>query len=289
MHNLSLHSSLVNAMDINKTILLSDMDGTLLNSRKQINAADRAAVDRFIAMGGRFTVATGRTIQSFEQYRSIIDLREPIIMYNGGAIYDYSGEKLLSSHPLPDAARDMTAEVLRLMPEVGGEVLTAEGTFVFSNTEYQKLHTRLCGITPHYKDITEIPGGGWLKVLFALAPEDVPNLELLVRQLGYEKEADFVKSSEIFLEMLPKGVSKGSALEEYRRLEGMEDFTFVSIGDFDNDIEMIKAADIGACPANAEETVKNAADIVLGRTNDEGAVAELIDYIFANCNTLSTT
>lgn len=274
-------------MDINKTILLSDMDGTLLNSQKQINDADRSAIDKFIAMGGRFTVATGRTIQSFEQYRSIIELREPIIMYNGGAIYDYNGDKLLNLHPLPDSAREMTAEVLRLMPEVGGEVLTAEGTYVFSNTEYQQLHTRLCGITPQYMDISEIPEGSWLKVLFSLAPEDVANLQLLVRQLGYEKEVDFVKSSEIFLEMLPKGISKGTALEEYRRLEGMEDFTFVSIGDFDNDLEMIKAADIGACPANAEETVKNAADLVLSRTNDEGAVAELIDYIIANSNNIS--
>lgn len=273
-------------MDINKTILLSDMDGTLLNSQKQISNADRAAIEKFIAMGGRFTVATGRTIQTFGQYRGIIELREPIIMYNGGAIYDYSEDKLLNLHPLPDSAREMTAEVLRLMPEVGGEVLTAEGTYVFSNTEYQQLHTRLCGIEPQYMDISEIPEGSWLKVLFSLAPEDVANLQLLVRQLGYEKEVDFVKSSEIFLEMMPKGISKGTALEEYRRLEGMEDFTFVSIGDFDNDLEMIKAADIGACPANAEETVKNAADIVLSRTNDEGAVAELIDYIIANCNNI---
>lgn len=271
-------------MDINKTILLSDMDGTLLNSQKQINAADRTAIEKFIAMGGRFTVATGRTRQSFEPYRGMIELREPIIMYNGGAIYDPSEDKLLNIHPLPDSAREMTAEVLRLMPEVGGEILTAEGTYVFSNTEYQQLHTRLCGITPQYMDISEIPEGSWLKVLFSLAPEDVANLQLLVRQLGYENEVDFVKSSEIFLEMLPKGISKGTALQEYRRLEGMEDFTFVSIGDFDNDLEMINAADIGACPANAEETVKNAADLVLSRTNDEGAVAELIDHIIANCN-----
>lgn len=270
--------------DITKVILLSDMDGTLLNSKKQINDVDKAAIDKFIALGGKFTVATGRTIQSFEQYRSIIDLRMPIIMYNGGAIYDYQAQKLLYSYPLPDSARKMTAEVLRLMPECGGEVLTADGTYVFNNTEYQQLHTRLCGIIPQYMDISEIPEGDWLKVLFSLAPEDIPNLELLVRQLGYEKEVDFVKSSEIFLEMLPKGISKGSALEEYRKLENMEGYTFVSIGDFDNDLEMIKSADVGACPANAEESVKKVADLVLEKTNDEGAAAELIEYIISKCN-----
>ena len=46
---------------------------------------------------------------------------------------------------------------------------------------------------------------------------------------------------------------------------------------------MIKAADLGACPANAEESVKNVADLVLSHTNEDGAVAELIDDIIARC------
>ena len=120
-------------------------------------------------------------------------------------------------------------------------------------------------------------------MLFSLAPEDVPHLEVLTRELGFDKKADFVRSADIFLEMLPLGVSKGSALTEYRKLEGFGDFTFVSIGDFDNDLEMIQAADVGACPANAQDCVKSAADIVLTRTNDEGAVAELIDIIIEKC------
>lgn len=272
-------------MDISKVILLSDMDGTLLNSKKQINDIDRRAIERFIGLGGKFTVATGRTIQSFEQYTKLLELKMPVIMYNGGAIYDYQKQKVMYSHPLPDTVKEMTAEILRLMPESGGEVLTLDNTYVFNNTEYQQLHTKLCGITPLYTELSEIPVTGWLKVLFSLAPENVGKLHLLVKQLGFDEHVDFVKSSEIFLEVLPKGISKGSALEAYRKLEGMEDHTFVSIGDFDNDIEMVKAADIGACPSNAQESVKNAADIVLEHTNDEGAVAELIEYIV----TLSTT
>ena len=62
----------------------------------------------------------------------------------------------------------------------------------------------------------------------------------------------------------------------------MTDFKFVAIGDFDNDIEMIREADFGACPANAEESVKKASDLVLKKTNDEGAVAELINHIINN-------
>lgn len=264
--------------DIKKVVLLSDMDGTLLNGQKQISHIDRSAIERFTALGGRFTVATGRTIQSFEQYRAMLELRYPIIMYNGAAIHDYIADKTLYSHPLPPEAKSIAMELLELMPEAGGEVLRTDGTYVFRNNDYQQLHTKLCGITPNYAELPLIPDGGWLKVLFAMSPEDIPYMELLVRQNGYDT-VSFVKSSEIFLEMLPLGVSKGSALAEYRRLEGMEGCTFVSIGDFDNDIEMILEADVGACPANAEASVKEKADLVLTKTNDEGAVAELIDWI----------
>lgn len=177
----------------------------------------------------------------------------------------------------------MAIELLAAMPEAGGEVLKTDGTYVFSNTPYQQLHTRLCGIVPNYAELPDIEDGGWLKVLFAMAPEDIPHMELLTKQPGFES-VSFVRSSDIFLEMLSKGISKGSALEQYRKLPGMEGYTFVSIGDFDNDLEMIKAADIGACPANAEDCIRSAADIVLTRTNDEGAVAELIDHIIGKCS-----
>lgn len=268
--------------DISRVVLLSDMDGTLLNSRKEITDADRSAIERFTALGGRFTVATGRTIQSFDQFRSILGLKYPIIMYNGAAIHDYISGETLYTHPLTLRAKEYTAELLELMPQAGGEVLKSEGTYVFRNTDYQQLHTRLCGIVPNYAELADISDGGWLKVLFSLAPEDVEHMQLLTRKLAYE-DVDFVKSSDIFLEMLPQGVSKGSALAEYRRLKDMEGCTFVSVGDFDNDIEMIVEADVGACPANAEDSVKAKADLVLSRTNDEGAVAELIDYIIERC------
>ena len=60
--------------DINKVIILSDMDGTLLNSKKEITAQDLNSIKKFTSMGGKFTIATGRTVQTFEQYRNILGI-----------------------------------------------------------------------------------------------------------------------------------------------------------------------------------------------------------------------
>ena len=268
--------------DITKVILLSDMDGTLLNGKKQITDTDRAAIELFTSLGGKFTVATGRTIQSFVQYREMISLQYPVIMYNGAAIHDFKTGETLCTHSLPEECRAITETIMAEMPDLGGEVLRTDDTYVFSNTDYQKLHTRICNIVPEYADLADIEDGGWLKVLFAMSPEDMDYFGAMIRRFGWDT-VDFVRSSNMFWEMLPKGVSKGSALTEYRGINGFEGFTFVSIGDFDNDIEMIEAADVGACPANAEDSVKAAADIVLEHSNEDGAVAELIGNIIKRC------
>lgn len=268
--------------DISKIIIMSDMDGTLLTSDKKITDKDRLAIEKFISLGGKFTVSTGRTIEAFEQYRKMLDLRIPVVLYNGGVIYDYNSEKIMYTEYLPDDARTITEELSDAMQEAGGEVLKIDKTYVFRNNYYQKLHTDLCGISPEYTELSEIDGSEWLKVLFAMSPDDIPKMEKIISEKNYTT-VDFVKSSGIFIEMLPHNISKGSALEEYRKLDGMNDFTFVAIGDFDNDIEMIQSADLGVCPANAEESVKKISDIVLSETSDSGAVAELIEYIIEKC------
>ena len=81
--------------DISKVVLVTDMDGTLLNSKKEVTPKDRKAIEYFMSLGGRFTVATGRTIQSFSHYYDLLDLRFPVIMFNGSVIYDKSKEKVV--------------------------------------------------------------------------------------------------------------------------------------------------------------------------------------------------
>ncbi|MDE5649370.1 MAG: HAD hydrolase family protein, partial [Oscillospiraceae bacterium] len=69
--------------------------------------------------------------------------------------------------------------------------------------------------------------------------------------------------------------------KEYVKLLNMENFTIVAAGDYHNDIEMLQTADIGAATANAQQDVKNIADIILKKSSDENAIAELIDMIYS--------
>ncbi len=263
-----------------KVCIITDLDGTFLPKSKIPLPQDLAAVRRFEEAGGLFTIATGRTVQASRRYPEELGLKQPIITFNGCAIWDPIGDQLLYTHPLPAHAREMTQAILADNPHVGSEVLCTDETWVVSNTETEQEHVRICGVTPQYCEVGEVPGT-WLKVLFAMHTDEMPDFIRYIDAHHYEG-VDFVRSEKRFYELLPAGVSKGSALQAYRKLPGMEDFTFVAVGDYDNDLEMLRAADFAVCPQNAAPSAKAAADLVLERTCEEGAMEELIDRILAH-------
>ena len=82
-------------------MLISDMDGTLLKDDKTINPIDLMAIEQFRLREGIFTVATGRNYKSAMQYFKELNIRCPVILYNGGMIYDvlFQGE-LLRLYPI---------------------------------------------------------------------------------------------------------------------------------------------------------------------------------------------
>ena len=124
-----------------------------------------------------------------------------------------------------------------------------------------------------------VPSGGWFKILFAAEPSQITKLGEYVKTRNFP--VDFVRSHDIFIEMLPKGSSKGAALKEYIKLLNMENYTVIAAGDYNNDIEMLQFADFGAATANAQQDVKDIADITLKNSSDENAIAELIDMIYS--------
>ena len=265
--------------DLSNILLITDMDGTLLPENKILSRKDIEAINRFRKDGGKFTIATGRTLQSAIKYIEELEIDIPVILYNGSLIYDIHAGKVMFTDELPGYAKDIAKELFDYMENPGGEVLRLDNIYVVCNNEYEQEHVRICQVEPSYSELDEIPEGGWYKILFADRPDRVEALEKYIKQKNYS--VDFVRSHDTFIEMLPKGSSKGAALKEYIKLMGMEDFKVISAGDYHNDIEMIRTADVGAATANAQQDVKNAADIVLKNTSDEAAIAELIDMIYS--------
>ncbi|MGN0649417.1 MAG: HAD hydrolase family protein [Oscillospiraceae bacterium] len=264
-------------MDFSKVILMTDLDGTLLTDSKEILPVDMAAIERFRAGGGIFTMATGRGYSMARSVAEKLGLDVPAVIFNGAAVFDFSKDKFLWRSEIGAHARDYIKCITARFPDIGIEVLHEQTVFVPFLNETEQWHLDLEGVVPDLTPLDELPRDGWLKVLLAYPPERMDEVVEFI-QSSDMTGAQWVRSAPMFYECLPKGIDKSAGFRELIRLLNAEDRFTAAAGDFMNDSAMIREADLGAAVASAQPEVKAVADIVVC-DNNSGAIAEIIDYI----------
>lgn len=265
-------------MDFSKVILMTDLDGTLLTDDKQILPVDFEAIERFRTGGGIFTMATGRGYAMAKHIADKLRLDCPAVVYNGAAVYDFRQEKFLWQCAIGDKALGIIRRIAELYPDIGVEVLRGNVVHVPYLNDMEQWHIDLEHVPADFTPLDDIPRDGWLKVLFAYPPEKLDGLQSFIENSPEFSGVHWVRSAPMFFECLPEGIDKAAGYSQLIRAIGAEDRFTVGVGDFMNDLAMIQSADLGAAVANAQPSVREAADIVLC-DNNSGAMAELIDYI----------
>ena len=265
-------------MDFGKVIFMTDLDGTLLTDDKRILEKDMSAIERFRAGGGIFTIATGRGYAMAKPVAEKLRLDVPAVVFNGAAVFDFSLDSFLWQCSMGAQAREYITRITGAFPDgFGVEVLHEHTIFVPFMNKWEREHLDLEKIVPEERLLSDIPDGGWLKVLFAGEPKLLDELEQFVADEEMT-EVQWVRSAPMYFECLPKGVDKSAGFARLIELLGAEERFSVAAGDFMNDTAMITMADLGAAVASAQESVKQAADIVVC-DNNSGAISEIIDYI----------
>lgn len=260
------------------TVLITDLDGTLLPRGSILNEKDLNAIEYFRQNGGIFTIATGRIIQAADQFFKPLKPDAPVILNNGGLIYDTRKKEAIYEISLDEAAYDYTKALMEKYPEMGVEINLSDSICVIRMTECESMHLTMTHLPYTEKSLEEIPKTGWCKVLYSIGDGRVKELAEYAASMGWDKN-DFVISGAFLFECLPKGCTKGSALKKLSEREKWDTFTVAAAGDYNNDIEMLEFADIAIAPQNAQDIVKKSANYVTKATCEEGAIAEAIDYL----------
>jgi hypothetical protein len=261
-------------MRYNELTIFSDLDGTLFESGSfEVPEKNRLAVRSFIADGGRFAIATGRTPDWTRPIVEQLGVNFPCVLYNGGVVYDFADESFIVKEFLPDAAREYVGEIAHAAPWVG--IVPISENFNVDDEVLMVQHIR--DGKPVYKTDWQANREPWFKVLFGVTPGRGDELIELVR--GFDMPGiRILQTNDCLIEMLPAGASKGSAIEKIYGLLGLEREKTVAIGDFYNDYEMIRAAGIGVCVLGAPPELINASKYVTCPCGD-GAVADLIERL----------
>ncbi len=240
-------------------LILSDFDGTFAGRNGRIIGRNLEAISDFKEKGGLFSFSTGRLPsvleRIFPEFREVANA--PLIMSNGALLYDPADDRFLRERSFDGRlGREIAKDVLARFPGAGFVV-------------YSDDKTLLDDLMPD-----NVPGNRWYKMRFNCR---IPERALLCRDyiIGqYGDRINCFRSCGHIVEVVDIAADKGSGVEFLRRCCGGER-TVCCIGDYENDIDMLRRADLAFCPANAIDEVKRLSVRVLC-DHDEGAVAEMI-------------
>ena len=263
-----------------KRLLVSDMDHTLLDENTRLLPENLAAIRRHVAAGGLFTVATGRMPAAIRVFPALLPcINLPVITGNGGQVVDLAGgDRVLRRWVLPPAVRPVVREALERFPGLGAVAYYGlEGFCAFRVTDLVEGLIAKEGRQPLSTPVDASPGP-WNKTLMTQDHQVLLDVRawLEPRLAGLGRT---VFSEENYLEILPLGVSKGSALAFLLELEGIDPREVVAVGDAPNDREMLELAGVGAAVDNAAPELKAAADAVVC-ANTQGAVRACLERWF---------
>lgn len=265
-------------MKISDLILMSDVDGTLLVHSEEIPQRNIDALQRFTKGGGRFGIATGRSVLYAKDVANRVSVNFPCVVLNGGGIYDYSTGDYLMEIFLPEAAKEYVCEIMDAFPGVRALVVDKNN---YHDVTVEMAISQSSRQNQFNKHI--VPGridsltGAWYKAILFVDDGQAEMLRGFVAKRGYQG-IHFVYSGHTMFEMMPDEVSKGTAIKELMRLKGVDSRQLVAIGDYDNDLEMIGAAGFGVAVGDAPKHVRERAQMIVG-PGETGAVADLIEYL----------
>ncbi len=259
-------------------LLVSDLDETLLTKDKRISDGNRVAIQRFTAEGGIFTYITGRIPVGMQAVLEQMTPDVPVGCINGGGIYDPKTKTYVWSAKLDPDAEKLVNFLCTEYPDVGIELCGLyEAWFFRMNplTEEHRQIERIPYVSATYQEVAD----KLTKVVLIIEADRLESMADALQKHPVAEKFEFVQSTSQYYEILPKGVSKGTALLRMADLFGVDRRKTVAVGDNNNDLSMLQAAGFGVAVANATPYAKNAADLVLDRTNDQDAVAELIERL----------
>lgn len=266
-------------------IIAVDMDGTLLNDNKHISEYNLDMISKAVEKGVKFVIASGRIPGGLKFYEATVAKSQPMICCNGAIILDehkaaiYSNklnkEELLKIIDVLRESKDtyyhFYSEDIIYSEQFGHAI---EKFYKFNRTvdREHRIEIRIIGDAKEYVNEKELEIN---KIV--VMDNDLEYLSKLRERLDNIEGIETTKSGIDNIEINSKGVTKGTALKLLADHYGVSIEECIAIGNDENDISMIKCAGLGIAVQNATEYVKETADFITERDNNNGAIAEVIE------------
>lgn len=260
-------------------LLASDIDGTLITSKRELTEKTIKAVNGLKNKGVFFTLSTGRPLQNIRQFIEPLKLETPVIIYNGAMIVDPKTEEILFDKTM---LKEDASLLINNGKEWGANMLIWSKGKLYAHeyNKYIEFYHKQCTVAPIMIESEsmerEIIDRGITKLLWH---NEVPDIQDFVKnkipKIGI-KNTTLCTSMPYFLELFNKDISKAVSLGKVGEICGVSTDEIIAVGDGENDVEMLQFAGLGIAVDNASDLVKEKADEIT-LSNDEDGVAALIE------------
>lgn len=268
----------------NIKLVVSDLDGTLLNSNKRISEENRNAIKKLEEQGLMFTFCTGRISTMIEPYIKALDIKIPVIAANGAVVWDPVANELVEGEALD---KDEAVAIIDFCNRNNLEycILTLKTNY-FSNDNFLKKRFDKYNSIASEQELKQMD----LQLIQKFNSSNVDTT--IYKILIYTDKAEWLEKIKDFLNGLDKTgytssekglvditniqVSKGSGVEALARAMGCSLDEVCAFGDYINDISMLEKVGLPVAMENAHPRVKDIAKYVT-KTNDEHGVMWFIE------------
>ncbi len=265
-------------------VLVLDIDGTLVNSKKEVTENTKKAIKKLQEKGIKIVLASGRPVCGIERVAKEIELDKYdsyLVSYNGGKVINYKTKEVIYEKTMSEK---YIPALYKFADDNNVAIITYDEPLAITNDandEYVLLETGINGLECKQVDdfVAEIKEPV-IKCLIVGEGDKMAQLEIQAREM-FGKELNVFRSEPHFLEITPQHIDKAYSLGKLLESLGLTREEMVACGDGFNDISMIEYAGLGVAMENAQQKVKDVADYITV-SNDEDGVAKVIEKFFNN-------
>lgn len=259
-------------------LICSDVDSTLVDDYKKLSPKNREAIRKAVLEEGiHFAIISGRIAPSVRRYMDEIGITGVIPSLGGCLIEDWDGT--IIEENIVDG---------RLATEIN-DLIKAMGCLCFAyhrndwyidpgHPDWVKSEADATDTIGVVEDLTEFFSHTSPNKLLGVH-SDTDKVKRLMDAIleRYSNEVDCFLSSPMYLEIVPKGVNKGTAVDALCRHYGIERSNVLAIGDYYNDIDMLRIVGVPVTVKNAPDDIKAVARYITESDCNNSAVAEALE------------
>jgi Cof subfamily protein (haloacid dehalogenase superfamily) len=267
-------------------IIYSDIDGTYLKSWDHdayVGAPKNniEAINSFVNEGGLFGSASGREYTGILKCFEGVCINMPIVQNNGAIIYDHINHKIVDAAYFDKEEKEELYNYAKKTQNVWLCASTLD--VIWDVLLYDERDKGAFDLVRPKMTYDEYMNKDIAKTAFVVKKELMSKVVEDSKQFYCYEKLNFLQSSPIYDEIVVKGIDKGKAIKKAVDYAKANNRKLICIGDYYNDVSMLKEADIAVCPSNSPEDIKAMCNYVVS-SNDEGALADLIDRVLKEIN-----